>query len=189
MDYLCTVKPKETIMKKIITLGGSSSRESINKKLAEYAGSLVDKAEVVNLDLNDFQLPLYSIDEERTNGFNEDLRRLDQIIDEADGIILSLAEHNGAYTAAFKNAFDWLSRVQSKTWRNKPMVLLSTSPGARGGKSVMDMALDRFPRHDGNIVFSLSVPNFGDNFQNGKLIDLELNSGLKKGITKLVESI
>ena len=176
-------------MKRIITLGGSSSQASINKRLAEYAGSLVDNVEVVNLDLNEFELPLYSIDEEKANGFNDDLKKLDRTIEEADGIILSLAEHNGAYTAAFKNAFDWLSRIESKTWRNKPMMLLSTSPGARGGKSVMTMALDRFPRHDGNIVFSLSVPNFGDNFKNGELINSELNSELKKGIAELKERI
>ena len=176
-------------MKSIITLGGSNSRESINKRLAEYAGSLLQNAEVVNLDLNDYQIPLYSIDEERASGFPEDLRKLDQQIAETDGIILSLAEHNGAYTAAFKNAFDWLSRMESKTWRNKPMLLLSTSPGARGGQSVMAMARDRFPRHNGNIVFSLSFPSFNDNFKDGEVVNPELKSELEKGVSLLEESI
>ncbi len=176
-------------MKSIITLGGSSSRESINKRLAEYAGTLVKNAEIVNLDLNDFQLPLYSIDEENASGFPEDLKKLDEQIAATDGIILSLAEHNGAYTAAFKNAFDWLSRLQTKTWRNKPMLLLSTSPGARGGQSVMAMALDRFPRHDGNIVFSLSFPSFNENFKGGEVVDTELKSELEKGVNLLEESL
>mgnify|MGYP000424549195 CR=1 FL=1 len=68
-------------MKSIITLGGSSSRESINRKLVEYAGSLVTKAEVINLDLNDYQMPLYSIDEETKAGFPSDLKKLDRLID------------------------------------------------------------------------------------------------------------
>ncbi len=176
-------------MKSIITLGGSSSRESINKRLAEYAGSLIQNAEVINLDLNDYRIPLYSIDEEKENGFPADLKKLDQQIAESDGIVLSLAEHNGAYTAAFKNAFDWLSRMESKTWRNIPMLLLSTSPGERGGKSVMSMALDRFPRHDGNIVFSMSFPSFNENFNRDEVVNPELKAELNKGVRLLEESI
>lgn len=176
-------------MKSIITLGGSNSRESINKRLAEYTGSLVRNAKVVNLDLNDYQIPLYSIDEEKAYGFPEDLKRLDQQIADADGIIISLAEHNGAYTAAFKNAFDWLSRIESKTWRNKPMLLLSTSPGARGGKSVMAMAMDRFPSHDGNIVFSMPFPSFNENFSKDQIVNSELKAELDKGVRLLEESM
>ncbi len=176
-------------MKSILTLGGSNSRESINKRLAEHAGSLIQNAEVINLDLNDYSIPLYSIDEEKANGFPGDLKKLNQQIAESDGIVLSLAEHNGAYTAAFKNAFDWLSRIESKTWRNKPMLLLSTSPGARGGKSVMAMALDRFPRHDGNIVFSMSFPSFNENFNRDQVVNPELKAELDKGVRLLEESI
>lgn len=176
-------------MKSIITLGGSSSKESINKRLAEYAGSLIQNAEVINIDLGDYHIPLYSIDEENANGFSSDLKRLDHQIAASDGIILSLAEHNGAYTAAFKNAFDWLSRIESKTWRNKPMLLLSTSPGIRGGQSVMTMALDRFPRHNGNIVFSLTFPSFNDNFQEGEIVNPKLKEELDKGIKFFQESI
>ena len=177
------------IMKRIITLGGSSSRNSINKKLAEYAGKLVGNSKVLNLDLNDYQIPLYSIDLENESGFSEDVIKLNEEIEVADGIILSLAEHNGAYSAAFKNAFDWLSRIESKTWRNKPMVLLSTSPGARGGQSVLEMALQRFPRHDSNIVFSMSFPSFNVNFQDGEIVNEELKQELVKGIDTLQESI
>lgn len=176
-------------MKSIVTLGGSSSRKSINKRLAEYAGSLVQNAEVINLDLNDYQIPMYSLDEENERGFSSDLKKLDQQLAAADGIILSLAEHNGAYTAAFKNAFDWLSRIESKTWRNKPMLLLSTSPGPRGGQSVMEMALDRFPRHDGKIVFSLPFPSFYDNFKEGEVTDATLKAELEKGISLFQDSI
>ena len=60
-------------MKSILTLGGSNSRESINKRLAEYAGSHIQNAEVINLDLNDYSIALYSIDEEKAIGFPLDL--------------------------------------------------------------------------------------------------------------------
>lgn len=170
-------------MKKIITLAGSSSKTSINKQLAEYVGSLVGGAEIKNLDLNDYELPLYSIDLENEKGFPTDLLELNNEIEETDGIVLSLAEHNGSYAAAFKNAFDWLSRIDGKVWRGKPMLLLSTSPGARGGQSVMEAAMSRFPFNGGNVIASMSFPSFNDNFEGGRIT----NEGLKQDILSRID--
>lgn len=170
-------------MKKIITLAGSSSKTSINKQLAEYVGSLVGGAKIKNLDLNDYELPLYSIDLENEKGFPTDLLELNNEIEETDGIVLSLAEHNGSYAAAFKNAFDWLSRIDGKVWRGKPMLLLSTSPGARGGQSVMEAAMSRFPFNGGNVIASMSFPSFNDNFEGGRIT----NEGLKQDILSRID--
>ena len=176
-------------MKNIITIGGSTSKLSINKQLAEYAGNLVAGVEVVNIDLNDYDLPLYSIDLENESGFPTDLVKLNAIVEDADGIVLSLAEHNGAYSAAFKNAFDWLSRIEGKVWRNKPMLLLSTSPGPRGGQSVMELALSRFPFNGGNIIASMTFPSFGQNFKDGSVINKELNDKLTDLVEQFSKSI
>lgn len=176
-------------MKKIITLGGSSSRNSINKQLAEYVGSLIQGADIKNLDLNDYELPLYSIDLENEKGFPTDLLKLNKEIEETDGIVLSLAEHNGAYAAAFKNAFDWLSRIDGKVWRGKPMLLLSTSPGPRGGQSVMEVAMNRFPFNGGNIIASLSFPSFNDNFEAGRITNDSLKEEILDRIDLLNKSI
>ena len=167
-------------MKNIITLGGSTSKNSINKELAEYVGSNLEGVQVTQLDLNDYELPVYSIDIENEQGFPDDLKDLNERIEETDGIVLSLAEHNGAYSAAFKNAFDWLSRIEGKVWRNKPMLLLSTSPGPRGGQSVMELALSRFPFNGGNIIGSTTFPSFGENFKDGAVTNEELELKLRR---------
>jgi chromate reductase len=176
-------------MKRIITIGGSSSKLSINKQLAEYTGSLVEGVEVLNIDLNDYDLPLYSVDIENESGFPTDLETLNGLVEDTDGIVLSLAEHNGAYSAAFKNAFDWLSRIEGKVWRNKPMLLLSTSPGPRGGQSVMELALSRFPFNGGNIIASMTFPSFGQNFKDGSVINAELNIKLIDAVQVFSKSI
>lgn len=176
-------------MKNIITIGGSTSKLSINKQLAEYAGGLVAGVAVVNIDLNDYDLPLYSIDIENEAGFPKDLKKLNDLVEATDGIVLSLAEHNGAYSAAFKNAFDWLSRIEGKVWRNKPMLLLSTSPGPRGGQSVMELALSRFPFNGGNITGSMTFPSFGQNFKNGSVSDDELNEKLNGLVEQFSKTI
>lgn len=169
-------------MKNIVTIGGSTSKNSINKILAEYTGRLVKKVNIINVDLNDFQIPLFSVDVEKEQGFPKGITDLNEIINKADGFIISLAEHNGAYSAAFKNVFDWLSIIEGKVWRDKPMLLLSTSPGARGGESVLKIALNRFPYMGGNIIGSMPFPLFFENFKEGKII----NDDLKEKHLKLV---
>jgi len=175
--------------KKIITLGGSSSKTSINKTLAEHAGSLIKGVELTKIDLNDFNLPLFSVDVENEFGISEAAKKLNELIEKTDGFVISLAEHNGAYATAFKNAFDWLSRINGKVWRNKPMLLLSTSPGERGGQTVLDVALGRFPYMGGNIVGSMSFPSFYDNFVSGEIVNSELKSKLNKLVTNLEKAL
>ena len=132
-------------MKKITVFAGSNSKQSINKQLVVYSASLVDNAEVKVLDLNDFPLPTYGIDEEIINGIPENAKRFLDILHESNGIILSLAEHNGNFTVAFKNLYDWMSRIEKKVWNEIPMLLMATSPGGRGGASVLNIAKNGFP--------------------------------------------
>jgi chromate reductase len=169
-------------MKKIIAFAGSNSKESINKQLATYATSLVSNVDVTILDLNAFNLPLYGIDLENEKGIPDNAHKFLDIIKSTDGIILSLAEHNGAYSTAFKNIFDWMSRIDGKLWSNKPMLLMATSPGARGGASVLEIAKGRFPFMGGNIVSEFSLPIFGENFKDNKITNSDLNSSLLKSI-------
>ncbi len=176
-------------MKNIIAFAGSNSKTSINKHLATYASSLVDNAVTKILDLNDFELPLYGIDYENAHGIPDNAKAFLNQIEASDGIIISLAEHNGAYTAAFKNLFDWMSRVEQKTFMSKPMLLMATSPGGRGGQSVLEMASDRFPRHDANIVGKFSLPFFGDNFSEGKISNTELNDQLLEEVKQFADSL
>ena len=90
-------------MKKILAFGASNSRNSINKMIANYAGMQIEDSVLELLDLNDFEMPIYSIDIEKEKGIPEAVNRFKSNIDKVDGIIISFAEHNGYYTAVFKN--------------------------------------------------------------------------------------
>lgn len=176
-------------MSKVIVFAGSNSKASINKQLATYASSLLKNAEIEILDLNDYPLPIYGIDLETELGIPDNAHQFSSKIEGADGIILSLAEHNGSYAAVFKNIFDWMSRIEPKVWRNKPMLLMSTSPGARGGSGVFASAKMAYPHQGGNIVGEFSLPSFFDNFKDGSLVDDELNNSLKTEVFKLNQSL
>ncbi|EDQ02749.1 NADPH-dependent FMN reductase [Shewanella benthica] len=172
---------------KILAFAASNSSKSINKQLATYAASLVEGAEVEILDINDYEMPIFSQDREEELGQPELAQKFFAKLGEADGIIISFAEHNGSYTAAYKNLFDWTSRIDMKVFQNKPMVLLATSPGPGGAKSVLAAAAGSAPYFAADVKASLSIPSFFDNFdmEKGELKNDELKQALKEAVFKL----
>ena len=166
-------------VKRVVAFGASSSTSSINRTFALYAASQVTDVEVVALDLNAFEMPIYSQDRENESGIPELALDFLERIGEADGVIISLAEHNGAYSAAFKNILDWASRAREKmdVWQGKPMLLLATSPGGRGGASVYGLAEGFFPYMAATIVGGMKLPSYYENFDvhNGGITDSALN--------------
>lgn len=176
-------------MKKIIAIPGSNSKDSINKKLIKYTTSMLPDMDVQIMDLNEFDIPMYGIDHENEHGFPDAAQNIYDKIQASDGILLSLAEHNGAYTAIFKNMMDWLSRINKNIWGNKPMLLMATSPGARGGRFVLDMAESRMPILGAHIVEVFSLPSFYDNFSDGQISNLDYNKQLTEAVSKFKNAV
>ena len=166
---------------KIIAFAGSPSKKSINKKLATYAAGLFQNSQVEVLDLNDYEMPLFSVDKEAVIGQHPLAKAFLEKIATADILVVSLAEHNGNYSAAFKNTVDWCSRINPKIFQEKPMLLLATSPGARGGANVLEIAKNNFPRFNTEIKAFFSLPSFNNNFdeEKGEISNLELRKELE----------
>lgn len=176
-------------MKNILVFGGSTSRASINKTFATYVAEQVDNVNLNIIDLNDYTLPLYSYDLENESGIPEAAHSFSKLISDSDGIIMSLAEHNGFTTAAFKNLTDWLSRIDQNIWKNKATLLLATSPGALGGGNVLRLMKEMMPYFSGNIVADFSLPSFYENFIDVGIKDDSLSELLQQSISTFQESI
>lgn len=175
---------------KILSFGASTSSQSINRKFARHVAYKIPHANVTDLDLRRFDLPLYSMDEEEANGVPAPAKQFLELIREHDAIVLSLAEHNGSYTAAFKNLYDWASRAEQKIWAGKPMLLLSTSPGSRGGATVLEAAKSTFPRMGADLRASFSLPSFNDNFDSEKGITCpKLAAQLKRAMETIAKAL
>lgn len=167
-------------MKKILAFGASNSKNSINKRFAKYVAESVSNSELNLIDLNDYEMPLYGIDKENANGIPEKAHDFRKLIEEADGIVISFAEHNGSFSVAFKNVYDWASRAGGNVWQEKPLLLVSTSPGGRGGAGVLAHAYGNYAHGNKNTVKGIALPSFHDNFadENG-IIDSELKKELE----------
>ena len=185
---------------KILAIGASNNRRSINRVLAAYAAQLVSGAELEVLDIHDYELPIFSDKREQRFGQPLQARNFFNKIGAADGIIVSFAEHNGSYTAAFKNLFDWASRIDVKVFQDKPAIFLATSPGPGGAKSVLASAVNAAPFFGAQLIGQLSIPKFHENFdvnEGGLINELllkqlqRLTDGLRKEIkeNKRVEAL
>ncbi len=173
-------------MKTIVAIGASNSQNSINKKLATWAANQTNKAQVETLDLNDFEMPIYSVDRENESGIPRLAQEFKNKILAADGVVISFAEHNGSYTAAFKNIVDWVSRLEGTIWENTPALLLATSPGARGGMGVLSSAKMTFPYQGAIVQGTFSLPSFYQNFKEEEGIsDLGLLENFKIALNNL----
>lgn len=172
---------------KLLAFAASSSKTSINKQLVTYAASLLDGADIEILDLNDYELPLYSVDKEQELGHPQLAQAFLAKIAASDAVIISFAEHNGSYSAAYKNLFDWCSRINPKVFQDKPLVLLATSPGPRGAATVLETAVNSAPYFAGHVKASLSVPSFYENFdvELGVIKDHHLNQQLVDAMDSL----
>lgn len=170
---------------KILAFGASNSRESINKILAEYTAKQFEGAEVELLDLNDYEMPIFSVDREKHEGIPTLALKFAEKIDQSDLLIISLAEHNSTYSTAFKNVFDWVSRIKDrKHFGEKPVFLLATAPGPGGGKNVMAAFEARAPFSGANVLQSFVLPKFKETFDIEKgIVDEEKNADFQEKLS------
>lgn len=179
---------------KILAFAATNSSKSINRQLVHYAASQVADQHVGTetelLDINDYELPLFSEDREAKMGQPELAKDFIDKIASSDAIIISFAEHNGSYTAAYKNIFDWASRINPKVFQNKSMIMLATSPGPGGASSVLATATASAPYFDGDVKASLSIPSFYDNFdiEQGRINNDDINKQLLTAINNLFDT-
>lgn len=130
---------------RLLVVAGSARQGSLNVQLAQAAAGLARQAgaEVSTLDLRSLDLPVYDGDLEATSGVPAGAQALLEALRTHDALLLVTPEYNGFPTPLVINAWDWLSRIQPQSapaqpgglavTANKPVALLSASPGPLGG--------------------------------------------------------
>ncbi len=177
---------------KILAFAASSSSKSINKQLVTHAADvlasdIIKGAQIEILDINDYEMPIYSSDLEEAGGIPDRAHQFAAKIGGADALLISYAEHNGNYSAAYKNLFDWTSRLGGKVFQDKPMVILATSPGAGGAASVLGLAKTSAPFFGADVKADLSIASFYDVFdaEKGIISDVDTQEQLRNALVLL----
>lgn len=167
---------------RILAYAASNSSRSINGRLVGYAKTLLEEGlipgcTVDQVNIHHYETPIYSINRQEEGGIPDLARTFFTRIGEADGLIISFAEHNGYFTAAYKNLYDWMSRIDRKVYQGKPTVMFATSPGGGGAARVLGHAVKSAANYGADLRGSLSIPDFDDNFDHdtGRLANRELD--------------
>lgn len=118
----------------VLAMAGSFRKESFNRKLLHAGVEALRKlgATVDVVDLNDFDIPVYSQDIEDV-GVPPGVEALKQRIAQADGLLFAVPEYNSSVPGGFKNVLDWASRGTDDPLRGKVGAIMSASPSGFGG--------------------------------------------------------
>jgi NAD(P)H-dependent FMN reductase len=134
---------------------------------------------------------MYGQDIETKEGYPDTLVSLLEIIKQADGVLISVNEHNGTISAFFKNVIDWLSIIDSSYLSQTKALLLSTSDGARGGQTALAYLTDFYTRKEVDIVASIPFPSFSENFdlKDGKIVNQQLSKIMQEAVALLIATL
>ncbi len=178
----------------ILAIPATASVNGINRQLLGSAarlleGGLVADAAVEIIDLNDYELPIYTPKREQDGGVPAKAQELYDKIGAADAVVVSFAEYNGSYTSAWKNIFDWMSRIDSAVYQGKKVIMLAASPGPRGGAGVLGSATPSAPFFAAELIGSLGIGSFYDNFdaEAGELSAADLKAQFEKLLGSLAD--
>lgn len=126
---------------KILAFDGSGRAASVNHRVVQHVVNTIksDDVSVTEINLHDFQLPMYDLADEIEHGFPEQVQKLKALFREHDAFIIGSPEHNGSFTTQLKNAIDWVSRKATPDeaplsgFKGKVIGLVAASPGKLGG--------------------------------------------------------
>ena len=154
---------------KFLAFAASHRTHSLNRKLVGLAAAQLrtQGAEVDLVEYNELDMPLYNDESYAPGAFPKEAFLLAERAKNADGIIMAMPEYNWSYPGSLKNIIDWTSRLPDAPLKGKTALLMSATPGARGGILGLNhfrSPLEAVQMHVFHRVFPLGKANeaFGD---------------------------
>lgn len=126
---------------KILVFAGSIRKGAFSGHMAEAASRELSAqgAEVSEISLADYPLPIINEDLEKEEGIPENAIKLGRLLAAHDGLIICSPEYNASIPPLLKNTLDWVSRISKdgdkplKPYAGLTVGLCSTSNGAFAG--------------------------------------------------------
>ena len=180
---------------KILVFAGSIRTGALSAKLAAAAAkrlALAD-AEVTQVSLADYPLPLYNGDLEDEKGVPENATKIARLIVAHQGIFVSTPEYNHSLPPLLTNLLAWISRIQhtgTMPYRHRVYAMGGSSNTRSGGaRAIGDLRRVLAIALGGIVIPSrVEVPMAQHAFDEaGELIDEQSAKALHATCTQLVE--
>lgn len=124
---------------KIVALCGSLRKNSFNRMVLQTAINVLPTG-MQSSTLDWSQVPAFNADDLERDEMPEVVKKLCELIREADGVLIVTPEYNFALPGMFKNTLDWISRSNTQPFSRKPVALISATTGPLGGARVQNEA-------------------------------------------------
>ena len=173
-------------MVKIVGIGGSLRPNSSSYQALAVAIQRVQAlgADTQVLDLRQMQLPFCNGDKEYPD--YPDVMRLQEAVQEADGLILATPEYHGSVSGVLKNALDLMSFDQLS---GKVTGLISVLGGQSNSNALNDLRVIMRWVHGWVIPEQVAIGQSWKAFdKDGKLLDEQLSQRFDKFAESLVEN-
>jgi chromate reductase, NAD(P)H dehydrogenase (quinone) len=174
---------------RIVGLVGSYRRGSLNGILLRTA---IEEAPL-GVEIEPFDLrgvPFFDADLEAA-GDPPAVRRLKQVIAEADGLLIATPEYNRGMPARIKNAIDWASRPPGgSVIMGKPVALMGASPGRSGAAHAIADARATLEYVRARVLPSeVAVPRAHTLMEEGRLADPATRRSVRQLVDGLAASV
>jgi NAD(P)H-dependent FMN reductase len=119
------------IQKRAITICGSLRRDAINEVLRKHMSMKLREAgvEVTDLDLNEFEMPIFNQDIEDAGQTPEAAKKLADMFRSYDIVLIISPEYNGGVTPLIANLISWVSREKPNPFKHAVFGIGGVSDG------------------------------------------------------------
>ena len=117
--------------KSALTICGSLSSDSINEVFRRHMSQKLREAgvEVTDLDLRDYEMPIFSLDIEKAGNTPEAAKRLADMFRSYDIVLIISPEYNGGVTPVIVNLVSWVSRQKPNPFKHAVFGIGGVSDG------------------------------------------------------------
>jgi NAD(P)H-dependent FMN reductase len=172
---------------RILAFPGSNRAESFNRKALRVAiaGARDAGADVREVSLADYAMPLYDADSHAAHGLPAGMLSLRAQLLAHDALLIASPEYNSSITPLLKNTIDWLSQsVEGSSGREvfegKVVGLLGASPGALGTLRSLPHVATILSNLGAIVLPVQGLPNAGKAFDaQGTVVDARAERALR----------
>jgi NAD(P)H-dependent FMN reductase len=159
----------------VVAICGSLRETSYTRLALVHALTAANEAgaETELIDLREWDLPLFDPDH-REQG---DAKKLQQVVGDADAVLMGTPVYHGMVSSALKSAFDYLGKDE---FEGTTVGLLATAGGGSYAPTLEHLRTGVRTVHGWTLPHEVGIRGAYDAFEDGEFVDSDLEARVRK---------